>query len=44
MKITLYDQTGAKKGDLTLNKELFEVEASQSLVHKYLVYQQANAR
>ena len=44
MKINLYDQTGAKKGDLTLNKELFEVEASQSLVHKYLVYQQANAR
>lgn len=44
MKAPLYDQSGKKKGDLALQKDIFQVEASEGLVHKYLVYQQANAR
>jgi large subunit ribosomal protein L4 len=44
MKVTLYDQSGKKKGDIALDKALFEVEASEGLIHEYLVYQQANAR
>lgn len=44
MKAVIYNQKGEKKGDLTLSKALFEVEASEALVHQYLVYQQANAR
>ncbi len=44
MKATLYDQSGNKKGELTLIKEIFEVEASEGLIHSYLVYQQANQR
>lgn len=44
MKATLYNQKGEKKGDVTLKKNLFEVEAPEGLIHEYLVYQQANAR
>lgn len=44
MKAPLYDQTGNKKGDVTLEKDIFQVEGSEGLVHKYLIYQQANAR
>ncbi len=44
MKANLYDQKGAKKGDVTLNKLIFEREANEGLIHEYLVYQQANAR
>ncbi len=44
MKVVLYDQNGKKKGDVTLKKNIFEVEASEDLIHRYLVYQQANAR
>jgi len=44
MKATLFDQTGANKGDITLNKLIFEIEGSEGLIHQYLVYQQANAR
>lgn len=44
MKATLYNQKGEKKGELTLSKKLFEVEASEGLIHEYLIYQQANAR
>ena len=44
MKAPLYDQSGKKKGDVALDKALFEVEASEGLIHEYLVYQQANAR
>lgn len=44
MKAPLYNQKGEKKGDVTLNKAVFGVEASEGLIHQYLVYQQANAR
>lgn len=44
MKATLYDQKGAKKGDVTLNKSIFETEANPGLLHDYLIYQQSNAR
>jgi len=44
MKASLYDQSGKKKGDVTLEKSIFQVEALAGLVHQYLVYQQANAR
>lgn len=44
MKATVYNQKGEKKGDVTLNKDVFGVEASEGLIHTYLVYQRANAR
>lgn len=44
MKAALYNQKGEKKGDVTLNKNVFEVEAKEELIHEYLLYQQANAR
>lgn len=44
MKAPLYDQSGKKTGDVALEKNIFQVEASEGLVHQYLVYQQANAR
>ncbi len=44
MKAPLYDQSGAKKGEVTLPSEIFEIEASEGLIHQYLVYQQANER
>lgn len=44
MKAPLYNQEGEKTGDVTLNKEIFEIEGSEGLVHTYLIYQQANAR
>ena len=44
MKAPLYDQSGAKKGEVTLPSEIFEIEASEGLMHQYLVYQQANER
>lgn len=44
MKAPLYNQKGEKTGDVTLNKDIFEIEGSEGLVHTYLIYQQANAR
>ncbi|MBU0981436.1 50S ribosomal protein L4 [Patescibacteria group bacterium] len=44
MKAPLYNQKGEKKGDVTLDKNVFEVEASEGLIHEYLLYQRANAR
>jgi large subunit ribosomal protein L4 len=44
MKVTLYDQTGKKKGDITLKDSVFAVEASEGLIHEYLLYQRTNAR
>jgi len=44
MKATVYNQKGEKKGDVTLNKAIFEVEANEGLIHEYLIYQQSNAR
>lgn len=44
MKVDLYSQSGEKKGEVTLNKEIFEVPFNKDLVHQALVYQLANAR
>jgi large subunit ribosomal protein L4 len=44
MKAPLYNQTGEKTGDVALDANIFQVEASEGLVHQYLIYQQANAR
>lgn len=44
MKAPLYNQKGEKTGDVTLKKEIFEVEGSEGLIHTYLIYQQSNAR
>lgn len=44
MKAPLYNQTGEKTGDVTLAKNIFEIEGGEGLVHNYLVYQQKSAR
>ncbi|MBT3864610.1 50S ribosomal protein L4 [Candidatus Peregrinibacteria bacterium] len=44
MKADLYAQSGEKKGEVTLIKEIFEVPFNKDLVHQALVYQLANAR
>ncbi len=44
MKAALYNQKGDLKGEVNLSKDIFGVEGADSLVHSYLVYQQANAR
>jgi len=44
MKAVLYDQKGAKKGEVTLPKALFEVEPNEGLIHRALVRQLANKR
>ena len=44
MKAPLYNQTGEKTGDVTLAKNIFEIEGGEGLVHDYLVYQQKSAR
>lgn len=43
-KIPLFDSKGAKKGDITLPKEIFETEISEGLIHEALLRQQGNAR
>ncbi|MBT3704553.1 50S ribosomal protein L4 [Candidatus Peregrinibacteria bacterium] len=44
MKVDLYSQTGEKKGEVDLKKEIFEVPFNEDLVHQALVYQLSNAR
>mgnify|MGYP001610974351 CR=1 FL=1 len=44
MKTELYNQKGEKKGEMTLPKDIFEIEINEGLVHRYLIYQQANER
>jgi large subunit ribosomal protein L4 len=44
MKAPLYTQSGDQKGEITLAKNIFEVEGGEGLVHSYLLYQQKNAR
>jgi len=44
MKIDLYTQTGDKKGEITLKKEIFELPFNEDLVHQALLYQLANGR
>jgi len=43
-KIDLYKQTGEKAGELTLPKEIFEVEFNGDLIHQALIMQLANQR
>lgn len=44
MKVDLYSQSGEKKGQVELNKEIFEIPFNKDLVHQALVMQLANAR
>ncbi|MFA6024176.1 MAG: 50S ribosomal protein L4 [Candidatus Gracilibacteria bacterium] len=44
MKAPLYNQAGEKKGEVSLPKNIFEVEGGEGIVHNYLVYQQKSAR
>lgn len=44
MKADLYTQTGEKKGEIDLKKEIFDVPFNESLVHQALIYQLSNAR
>lgn len=44
MKVTMYDITGAKKGDAELPKALFGAEIKEGLIHLALERQIANAR
>ena len=44
MKAPLYNQEGEKKGEVTLAKEIFEIEPSNEAAHAYLLYQRANGR
>ena len=43
-KITLYNQLGEKKGELTVSDIMFAAKFNQDLIHQALVRQQANAR
>lgn len=43
-KITLYNQNGEKKGDVTVSDEIFGAKFNKDLVHQALVRQLANAR
>jgi large subunit ribosomal protein L4 len=44
MKIDLYDVTGAKKGDISLNKDIFEAKINPDLMHRAVVMRLANRR
>ena len=44
MKATLYNQKGDVKGEVTLNKDMFEVPINASLLQRMLQYQMNNAR
>jgi len=44
MKIALYDATGKKSGDITLNKTLFESKINKDLMHRAVVMRLANKR
>ena len=44
MKIALYDATGKKSGDITLNKTLFEAKINPDLMHRAVVMRLANKR
>lgn len=44
MKATIYTQTGEKKGEVTLNKDIFGLEVNEGLIHQAMIMQQANSR
>ena len=43
-KAVLYNQKGEEKGDVTLNKNMFEVEMNEGLIKRMLQFQMNNAR
>ncbi len=43
-KAKLYSQDGTEKGDITLNKEIFEAKINEDLMHQAVVMIQANRR
>ena len=42
-KEVLYNQKGEKKGDVTLNKEMFEVPMNEQLIQRMIQFQRNNA-
>lgn len=44
MKITLYTQDGAKKGEIAVSEKIFGVKVNKALIHKMLVMQMSNRR
>ena len=44
LKVALYNQQGEKKGDVTLNEELFGLPANPSLIQRMVQYQMNNAQ
>lgn len=44
MKVSVYQQGGQKKGDITLSSEMFEAPVRKGLMHLAVVRQMANAR
>lgn len=44
MKIPLYSQDGAKKGEIAAPEKIFGVKANKALIHKILIRQLSNAR
>jgi len=44
MKIPVYNQQGKESGEMTLLKDVFEVQMNHDLVHQVVVSQQANIR
>ena len=44
MKITMYTQTGEKKGEVEVNDKIFAVKPNEQLIHQALVRQMANSR
>ena len=44
MKAILFDATGAKKGDVTLNANIFEAKINPDLMHRAVVMRLANRR
>ena len=44
MKADLYDATGAKKGSVDLNEQIFGAKINPDLMHRAVILRQANAR
>ena len=44
IKAQVYNQKGEKKGEVTLNKDVFEIEVNEGLMHQAIVMQMANSR
>lgn len=44
MKIDLYTQDGAKKGQIEVSDEIFKIDVNETLIHRALVRQLSNGR